>query len=125
MQNIITGIIGGLSVLLMLAAPVLVAADVSASARTEICAGINGGGGCNQSGDNNLNQLIRRVVNILLFIIGAVAVIMIVVGGLRYVLSGGDQSATTSAKNTILYAVIGLIVAFAAYAIVNFVVMNI
>ena len=47
---------------------------------------------------------------------------MIIIGGFRYVTSQGDQTQMQSAKNTILYAVIGLIVAIAAYAIVSFVV---
>lgn len=64
------------------------------------------------------------IVNILLFLLGAIAVIMIVIGGIRYATSNGDQSAITSAKNTILYAVIGLIVAIMAYAIVNFVIQS-
>ncbi len=61
------------------------------------------------------------VVNVLLFLIGALSVIMIIYGGIRYVTSGGDQGAVTSAKNTILYAVVGLIIAILAYAVVNFV----
>lgn len=65
--------------------------------------------------------LIKRVVNIMLFIIGAVAVIMLIMGGIRYTISGGDQSQVTAAKNTILYAIVGIIVAIFAYAIVNFV----
>ena len=68
------------------------------------------------------DPLFQTVTNVLLFLIGAVSVIMLIVGGLRYVLSNGDSSAVTSAKNTILYAVIGIIVALLAYAIVNFVV---
>ena len=62
------------------------------------------------------------IINLLLFIIGAIAVIMVIIGGLRYVLSGGDANAVTSAKNTILYAIVGLAIAILAYAIVNFVV---
>ena len=72
--------------------------------------------------DADGNSLFKTVTNVLLFLIGAVSVIMLIVGGLRYVLSNGDSSAVTSAKNTILYAVIGIIVALLAYAIVNFVV---
>lgn len=77
------------------------------------------GGGESQP---TLEQGIKDVVNVLLFILGAIAVIMIIIGGLRYVLSNGDSGAITSAKNTILYAVIGLVVAILAYAIVNFVI---
>ncbi|UTX51354.1 hypothetical protein KI440_00070 [Candidatus Saccharibacteria bacterium TM7i] len=65
--------------------------------------------------------VITSVTNILLFIVGALAVIMIIWGGIRYAISGGNSSAVTSAKNTIMYALIGLIVAFLAFAMVNFV----
>ncbi len=61
------------------------------------------------------------ITNVLLFIVGAIAVIMIVIGGLRYVLSGGNSDQITAAKNTILYAIVGIIVALLAYAAVNFV----
>jgi len=68
--------------------------------------------------------IFRVIVNVLLFIIGAVSVIMLIIGGIRYTISGGDSSAVTAAKNTILYAVIGIIVAILAYAIVNFVITS-
>ena len=47
---------------------------------------------------------------------------MLIIGGIRYVVSGGDSGAVTSAKNTILYAIVGIVVAILAYALVNFVV---
>jgi hypothetical protein len=53
--------------------------------------------------------------------LGAISVIMIIIGGLRYVISGGNATAVTAAKNTILYAIVGVIVALLAYAIINFV----
>lgn len=65
--------------------------------------------------------IFQTVANILLFLVGAVAVIMLIIGGLRYVTSNGDQNAVTGAKNTIMYAIIGIVVAFLAYAGVNFV----
>jgi hypothetical protein len=65
--------------------------------------------------------IFRTITNVLLFILGAVSVIMIIIGGLRYVISGGNATAVTAAKNTILYAIVGVIVALLAYAIVNFV----
>jgi hypothetical protein len=74
----------------------------------------------NSKGDDALS-LIRIVVNTALFVLGMVAVIMIVVGGIRYVTSGGDASSIKGAKDTILYSVVGLIVAIMAYAIVDFV----
>lgn len=67
------------------------------------------------------NSIFQRVTNILLFLVGAISVIMLIIGGIRYVISGGDQNQVTSAKNTILYAIVGIIVAFLSYAAVNFV----
>lgn len=66
--------------------------------------------------------IFTRVSNILLFIIGVLSVIMLIIGGLRYVISGGNASAVTAAKNTILYAIVGLVVAILAYAIIHFVI---
>ncbi len=75
-----------------------------------------------QESDCTISGNVKTVVNALLFVIGILAVIMIILGGIRYVTSNGDSSQITSAKNTILYSVIGLIVALLAYAIVNFIV---
>ena len=65
--------------------------------------------------------VLTTITNILLFVVGALSVIMLIIGGLRYVISGGNASAVTAAKNTILYAIVGLVVAFLAYAAINFV----
>jgi hypothetical protein len=62
------------------------------------------------------------IVNIFLFVIGAIAVIMLIYGGIRYTISGGEAKSVTAAKDTILYAVVGIVVAILAYAIVNFVI---
>jgi len=70
------------------------------------------------------NALIPRIISTLLFLVGGIAVIMVIIGGIRYVLSNGDQNAVTAAKNTILYAVIGLIVAILAYALVQFIISS-
>lgn len=70
----------------------------------------------------SVGDVIKTIVDVLLYVLGAVAVIMIVIGGIRYTISQGDSTAITAAKNTILYAVIGLVVAILAYAIVHFVV---
>ena len=68
--------------------------------------------------------IFRTITNVLLFILGAVSVIMIIIGGLRYVISGGNSTAVTAAKNTILYAIVGVIVALLAYAVINFVLVS-
>jgi len=106
----------GVSVLAPVAAPV--------SAQQTIEGGLdaaNPGGNVPQD-LTGTDGIFKTIVNILLFIIGAIAVIMLIIGGIRYTISGGDSSAVTGAKNTILYAIIGIVVALLAYAIVNFVV---
>ena len=64
----------------------------------------------------------KQITNTILYIVGIVAVIMLIIGGIKYVVSGGDSKKVTDAKNTVLYAIIGLVIAFLAFAIVNFVI---
>jgi hypothetical protein len=71
---------------------------------------------------NDFFGIFRTVANTLLLIIGILAVIMLIVGGLRYVMSSGNEKAVEGAKNTIFYAIIGLIVAILAFAAVRFIV---
>ena len=89
------------------------------------CGATGGSGalcGAATSGNETFQKLMQKVINTILLVLGIIAVIMIVVGGIRYVTSNGDSSQISSAKDTILYAVIGLIVAIMAYAIVGFVI---
>jgi hypothetical protein len=69
----------------------------------------------------SVDTLITNVINLFSLVVGIVAVIMIIVGGLKYITSGGDSGNVTGAKNTILYAVVGLIVVALAQVIVRFV----
>lgn len=64
----------------------------------------------------------KQVTNTILYIVGIIAVVMLIIGGIKYVVSGGDSKKVTDAKNTVLYAIIGLVIAFLAFAIVNFVI---
>lgn len=108
----------------VLALSVAVAAPVfqPSIANAQIGAGVNATSNAAKTGNvTSADDLITTVINIFLYIIGAVSVIMIIYGGFKYVTSGGDSSGVTSAKNTILYAVIGLVVAVFAYIIVHFV----
>lgn len=66
--------------------------------------------------------IITEITNVALFAVGLLSVVMLIYGGLRYVISGGDSKKVTDAKNTIMYAIIGLIIAMLSYAIVNFVI---
>ncbi len=65
--------------------------------------------------------IIATVINIFSLVVGVISVIMIIIGGLKYITSGGDSGNVTGAKNTILYAVIGLVVVALAQIIVRFV----
>jgi len=107
----------------------LVATTASAACDNSASSGIAGGAGCAQGKDQQSDLfgpdgLFKTVTNVLLFIIGAISVIMLIIGGIRYTTSNGDSGAITTAKNTILYAVIGIIVALLAYALVNFVITS-
>lgn len=70
-------------------------------------------------------SIITTITNTLLFLVGALAVIMIIWGGIRYATSAGNSSSVTAAKNTILYAIVGLIIAFLAFAAVNWILVAI
>lgn len=69
-----------------------------------------------------ISGILKSVINTMIFLAGSIAVIMVVVGGIRYITSDGDPGAATKAKNTIIYALVGVVVAVASYSIVNFVI---
>ena len=120
MRRILKNIICGLAL-----STVLVAAPVAVeSASAQVQDGLN----MTKTADTqntSVDTLIRNVINILLWAIGIVSVIMIIIGGIRYATSNGDSNQVSAAKNTIMYAVIGLVIAIFAYAIVNFVFVQI
>lgn len=76
---------------------------------------------CKDGKDDNLGEMIQTVINVLLFIVGILSVIMIIIGGIMYATSTGDAANVTKAKNTIMYSIVGLVVSFLAYSIVNWV----
>ncbi len=87
----------------------------------------SGGGGsssslCGATKQDDAEDIIKNVITTILIVLGMVAVIMIILGGIRYTTSNGDASSIKGAKDTILYAVVGLVIAILSYAIVNFVV---
>ena len=120
-----------LSAIIMLAIPLAVpagvlAAPTDAASSKAICEGSGGtwdagANSCGVAHAKSFTENLRAITNLLLFVIGAIAVVMIIIGAIRYVTSSGDQAQVTAAKNTIMYAIIGIVVAFLAYAIVNFV----
>ncbi|TAK89084.1 hypothetical protein EPO04_03215 [Patescibacteria group bacterium] len=117
---------------LIFSAPVAVTVAPAAHATTEseICNGANIGGGNSCSGspgtsDDSLKKTFRTASNVLLYLVGAIAVIALIYGGFRYVASTGNSAQIEAAKHTIIYAITGLVVAILAYAIVNFIISRI
>lgn len=110
-------------------APVFADVGTSPDLSNGLCAGVNldVNSNCSSNGltpgqaNQKLNNIIHTVINLLSVIVGIVAVIMIIVGGLRYITSGGSDTSVTSAKNTILYAIIGLIIVALAQIMVRFI----
>lgn len=98
-------------------------------AQSSINDGVTGGLAAADTGSSantkGINGIVSTIINVLLYVIGLISVIMIIIGGIRYATSNGDANQVTSAKNTILYAIVGLVVAIFAWAIVNFVVEQI
>lgn len=108
----------------------LPAVTVHADAASDACDGIklvDPTAKCNDpdKGTSAFGKLTRKIINIFSIVIGTVSVIMIIFGGFRYIVSGGDSSATKAAKDTIMYAVIGLVVVLFAEVIVRFVLTNV
>ena len=99
----------------------------TSDASNQVCEGIglaNGTkGGCDEKsgGGKGVMDLVAAAINILSIVVGVAAVIMVMIGGFKYVTAGGDSNAIGSAKTTITYALIGLIIAFMAQIIVHFV----
>ncbi|MBQ9020123.1 hypothetical protein IJ096_02270 [Candidatus Saccharibacteria bacterium] len=80
-------------------------------------------GGSNN--ENNLMSTLNVIINVVIGIIGFLAVAMIIYCGIQYTMSAGAADKVKSAKDTIMYGIIGLIVALLAFAIVNFVLSNV
>ena len=79
---------------------------------------------CQETGDNSFGFLVKKIINIFSIVVGAVSVIMIIIGGFRYIISGGDSGGVSGAKNTILYAIVGLLIVLFAQVIIRFILTN-
>ena len=111
----------------MIAMPVSVHAaegiqqNLCAGANLDVNTNCSSGGITDRDAELQINRIIKTVINFFSLIVGVVSVIMIIIGGLKYITSGGDSSNVTGAKNTILYAIIGLIIVALAQFIIRFV----
>lgn len=92
-------------------------------ARRSVCEGVGlTGGSCDDAGGTSLSGVMKIVIHVLSAIVGVIAVFMIIIGGLKYITSAGDANSINSAKNTILYAVVGLVIVALAQFLVRFVI---
>jgi hypothetical protein len=107
--------------------PALVAAATTPAApsTTELCSGasldITGAGGCAANSGESINTVIKDALNIFSAVVGIIAVVTLMIGGIKYITSGGSSEKTSSAKDTILFAIVGLVVVALAQIVVAFV----
>jgi cytochrome bd-type quinol oxidase subunit 2 len=119
---------------LTLGAPILAPAAVTYAAcsgtSSSIASGANSALGsdqtgngidCSDTGTSGISGIAANIVNVFSIIVGVVSVIMIIYGGFRYITSGGESGSVTNAKNTLVYAIVGLVIVALAQLIVHYV----
>ena len=98
---------------------------VDPTPQDSVCSGIGiagDGGDCTDTtGSPTVQSVVRAGISLLSYLVGIAAIILIIVGGFKYITSGGDSNKVGSAKSTILYALIGLVIAVLAQVLVRFV----
>lgn len=125
-RNTLARIIASMTLVLLPMIPVTVHADAqttitqSVNCGTQLQVSDTGCGG-QQDTSSNIAAILTDIINIFSVIVGAVAVIMIIVGGFKYITSGGESSNVSGAKSTIVYAIVGLVIVVLAQVIVRFV----
>ncbi len=103
------------------------AVTTQAAGRDDVCAGLDAAvgtaGTCGAStGGQTVEGTVAQVIRIFSYVVGVISVIMVIVGGFQYVTSGGDSGKVTTAKNTIMYALIGVVIVVLAQVMVRFVI---
>lgn len=132
-KNTLTVLAALITSMIFMAPGLVLAATTTNSVKSDIQCGIDSGSGAGgnsascspvANSGTGLDTTIHNIINIMSAAVGIIAVIMLVVGGFRYITSAGNDQSVASAKKTILYALIGLIVAVLAQVIVRFVLKN-
>ncbi len=132
LKNIRKSLVAFLAGAVMVATPLAVPAVAFAASPIQDClsqgVGLSTGNGSTcvadpdqETGAGKIQNIVTTAINIFSIIVGIVSVVMIIYGGFKYITSGGDSGNVTSAKNTIVFAVIGLIIVALAQFIVQFV----
>ncbi|HUB93096.1 MAG TPA: hypothetical protein VMB52_01190 [Verrucomicrobiae bacterium] len=98
-------------------------ATVAASPQSTVCSTLGAGSNCSSTPTNgvDVNSAVTSVVNILSSVVGIIAVIMIIIAGIRFMTANGNSSNIASARSTMIYALVGLVVVAFAQVIVNYV----
>ena len=105
-------------------APVYAGSPIDA-AKSQVCTGVNSQAGAACGGGGvELSRILKAVLSILSIIAGVIAVFMIIISGMKYITSSGDAQAVSSAKRTLIYAIVGLVVVAVSQLIVRFVLTN-
>jgi hypothetical protein len=118
---VIASIVFGLT-LLFASTSTFAASDAAKEQACKAIGGTYSGGTCSDgSAKAQPQDLISEIITIFSWVVGAISVIMLIFGGFKYVTSGGDSGKITSAKNTIVYALVGLVIVALSQVIVNFV----
>lgn len=120
----LTLLVAGIVVVLSVATPAGSFALFN-GAKNEACQGLSMNGTTTDecaNGSKTVDSVLAVIVNVFSAIVGIIAVIMIIVAGLKFITAGGDSSAVASARSTLLYAIIGLVVAVLAQVIAHFVI---
>lgn len=119
MQRLVQWIIGGALVASVAVGPAAMAvAPQTGNLFSEACKNNSTSEICSTGQSENIGTFVTRIVNILLWAVGILGVVMLIIGGFKYITASGDANKLTSAKNTIIYAMIGIAVAALSYAIV-------
>lgn len=99
--------------------------NLCAGANLDVNTNCNTGGITDQQAKDRINNILKTIIRLFSIVVGVASVVMIIVGGLKYITSGGDSGNVSGAKNTILYAIIGIVVVALAQFIVRFVLTQI
>lgn len=105
-------------------------ASAAGSFKDDACQGVNAlnnsnSNKCDPNAGSSVSNLLTNVIKLLSIFIGFIAVIMVVVGGLKYITANGDSGALASARNTVIYALVGLVIVAIAQVLVHFVIRKV
>lgn len=117
----------GMGMVMAFAPAVPVAAQADEGAKQAACAGlgVTGQNECDEGASNSIRGILRAVIGLLSWVVGIAAVIMVIIGGFKFVTSNGDSNGINSAKSTVIYALVGLAVAALAQVLVRTVLVEV